>query len=54
MANEKKYHDLLDKLAEAIKGGKNADAIERIKDKIEKIENQIYFEKLKEKNKNEQ
>lgn len=51
MSNEKKYHDLLDKLAHAIKVGKY-DKIEQIKDKIEKIENQIYLDKLKEKNKN--
>lgn len=50
MTNEKKYHEMLDKLAEAIKKG-NHDKIERIKDKIEEIEHQIYLKKLKENNK---
>ena len=46
MTNEKKYHEMLDKLADAIQGGKSANTIERIKDKIETIENQIYIEKV--------
>lgn len=53
MTSEKKYYEMLDKLAEAIKNGKKADTIERIKDKIEKIEHQIYLKKVKEKNQNE-
>ena len=51
MTKEQKYHELLDKLAEAIQKGKSADMIERIKDKIETIEHQIYLKKVKEKNK---
>ena len=51
MTKEQKYHELLDKLADAIKDGKNADTIERIKEKIEKIEHQIYLKKVKGKNK---
>lgn len=51
MANEQKYYDLLDKLAEAIQKGKSADVIERIKDKIETIENEIYLKKMKGKDK---
>lgn len=51
MKKEQKYHELLDKLAEAIKKGKGSDVIERIKDRIEEIEHQIYLKKLKEKNK---
>lgn len=47
MTNEKKYHEMLDKLADAIQGGKSANTIERIKDKIETIENEIYIEKVK-------
>lgn len=50
MTSEKKYYELLDKLAEAIKNGKH-EKIERIKDKIEEVENQIYLKKNKEKNK---
>ena len=53
MTKEQKYHDLLDKLAEAIKDGKSSGMIERIKERIEKIEHQIYLKKVKEKNKNE-
>lgn len=52
MTSEEKYYELLDKLAEAIKNGKKSNAIERIKDKIEKIENEMYLKKIKEKNKN--
>ena len=51
MTNEKKYYEMLDKLADAIKDGKSANVIEKIKDKIEKVEHQIYLKKLKEKNK---
>lgn len=51
MASEKKYHEMLDKLADAIQGGKSAYTIERIKDKIEKIENQMYYEKMKKQSK---
>lgn len=51
MSKEKKYYDLLDKLAAAIKSGKNSGVIERLKDKIEKTENEIYLQKIKEKNK---
>lgn len=51
MSKELKYHELLDKLADAIQKGKSADLIERIKDKIEDIEHQIYLKNLKEKNK---
>ena len=53
MTSEKKYHDLLDKLAETIKKGDHA-KIEKIKDKIEKIEHEIYLKKVKEKNKNDE
>jgi len=53
MSKEKKYYEMLDKLAEAIKQGKKADTIERIKDRIEQIEYQIYLKKVKEKSKNE-
>lgn len=42
-----KYYELLDRLADAIQKGKSADVIERIKDKIEDIENKIYLNKLK-------
>lgn len=42
-----KYYDLLDKLAEAIQKGKSADVIERIKDKIEDIEHEIYMQQMK-------
>lgn len=52
MTKEQKYYELLDKLAEAIKGGKSAVRIERIKERIEEIEHQIYLKKVKEKNKN--
>lgn len=51
MTKEQKYHELLDKLADAIKDGKNADKIERIKERIEEIEHQIYLKKVKESNK---
>lgn len=51
MTKEQKYHELLDKLAEAIENGKSSDRIERIKDRIEEIEYQIYLKKVKEKNK---
>jgi uncharacterized protein YpuA (DUF1002 family) len=51
MGKEAKYYALLDKLAEAIRQG-NHDKIERIKDKIEETEHQIYLEKLKESEKN--
>lgn len=51
MSKEQKYHDLLDKLAEAIKKGKNSEVIEKIKDRIEEIEYQIYLEQMKGKNK---
>lgn len=51
MNKEAKYHELLDKLAEAIRKGKH-DKIERIKDRIEQIEHQIYLDKVKEKNRN--
>lgn len=50
MTKEKKYHELLDKLAEAIRKGKH-EKIEQIKDRIEQIEHQIYLDKLKEKQK---
>lgn len=50
MAKEEKYYELLDKLAEAIKDGKSSNVIERIKDKIEKVEHQIYLKKMKGKN----
>lgn len=51
MTSEKKYHDLLDNLAETIRKGDHK-KIERIKEKIEQIENQMYLERVKEKNKN--
>lgn len=51
MPKEKKYHELLDKLAETIRKGDHK-KIEKIKDNIEKIEHQIYLEKLKEKQNN--
>lgn len=44
---QEKYYELLDRLADAIQKGKSADFIERIKDKIERIENEIYMNKLK-------
>ena len=47
MSKEAKYYDLLDKLAEAIKDGKSADKIERIKQRIEEIEYQIYLKQMK-------
>lgn len=47
MTNEKKYHDLLDKLADAIRNGKDYRMIERIKDKIEKAENEMYYNMIK-------
>ena len=53
MSKEKKYYELLDKLAEAIQKGKSANMIEKIKDKIEKVEHEIYLQKIKEKNNNE-
>lgn len=46
MSKEQKYHELLDKLAEAIKNG-NTDKIEKIKDRIEEIEYQIYLKQMK-------
>lgn len=39
---EKKYHDLLDKLADAIENGKKSNLIEKIKEQIEKAEKQIH------------
>jgi len=52
MTKEQKYHELLDKLAEAIKNGKSSETIERIKERIEEIEYRIYLKKVKENNKN--
>lgn len=51
MSNEKKYHDLLDKLAEAIKKGKRSDIIERIKEKIEDAEQKIHTQQKERKHK---
>lgn len=44
---QEKYYEMLDKLADAIQKGKSADVIERIKDKIEDIEHEIYLNQLK-------
>ena len=41
MSNESKYHELLDKLAEAIEKGKKSDTIDQIKNRIETIENKL-------------
>jgi len=51
MAKENKYHELLDKLAKAIRNGKNSDVIDRIKEKIEKAENELYAQNIERKHK---
>lgn len=41
MSKESKYHELLDKLADAIEQGKKSDMIDQIKNRIETIENKL-------------